>query len=165
MSHVFKMWREGGKIQGKITHLPVTGYSLKSVLLENDLLKKIFSFFVLKLRFFYRTRFFLNIPTSMTYFAVFQCLKNSFFFWIPVGRLCGFIQSEPGAALDDPWPTGCVKGSARTPLTIHVSSCHPVLWKLVYMKSLNFLTLLPWRKNLRSAGSYFSTWSGLVAKL
>lgn len=38
-----------------------------------------------------------------------------------LGRLCGFVQSKPGAALDDPWPTGCVKGSARTPLPLHVS--------------------------------------------
>jgi len=38
-----------------------------------------------------------------------------------VGRLCGFIQSEPGTTLDDPWPTGCIKGFARTPLTVHVS--------------------------------------------
>uniref|UniRef100_A0A3P9M757 RNA 3'-terminal phosphate cyclase-like protein n=1 Tax=Oryzias latipes TaxID=8090 RepID=A0A3P9M757_ORYLA len=34
-------------------------------------------------------------------------------------RLCGFVQSEPGAAPHDPWPTGCIKGSARTPVSIH----------------------------------------------
>ncbi|KAA8584203.1 hypothetical protein FQN60_007988 [Etheostoma spectabile] len=33
--------------------------------------------------------------------------------------LRGFLQSKPGAALDDPWPTGRVEGSARTPLPIH----------------------------------------------
>lgn len=41
-----------------------------------------------------------------------------------LGRLCGFVQSKPGAALDDPWPTGRVKGSAWTPLPIHVSHTH-----------------------------------------
>lgn len=48
------------------------------------------------------------------------CLLSLLF----LGRLCGLVQSKPGAALDDPWPTGCVKGSARTPLPIHVSHTH-----------------------------------------
>lgn len=38
-----------------------------------------------------------------------------------LGWLRGFIQSKPGAAVDDPWPAGRVEGSARTALPLHVS--------------------------------------------
>lgn len=43
-----------------------------------------------------------------------------------LGRLRGLDQSKPGGAPDDPWPAGCVEGSARTPVAIHVSCCHSV---------------------------------------
>lgn len=41
-----------------------------------------------------------------------------------LGRLRRFNQSEPGAAPDDPWPAGCVEGSPRTTVSIHVSRRH-----------------------------------------
>lgn len=44
-----------------------------------------------------------------------------------LGWLRGFIQSKLSTALDDPWPTGRVEGSARTPLPIHVSQCHSII--------------------------------------
>lgn len=59
--------------------------------------------------------------SSTMLFVLIKCFCPAFFFSLFLGRLCGFIQSKPGAALDDPWPTGRVKGSARTPLPIHVS--------------------------------------------
>lgn len=64
-----------------------------------------------------------NTASAML-FVLIKYICPAFFFLLFLGRLCGFIQSKPGAALDDPWPTGRVKGSARTPLPVHVSLTH-----------------------------------------
>lgn len=47
-----------------------------------------------------------------------------------LGRLRGLVQSEPGAAVDDPRPTGRVEGPAGTPLPVHVSPHHAALPRL-----------------------------------
>lgn len=65
----------------------------------------------------------LNISTSLTHFSVvFSCWHTTpaLLSLSVLGWLRGFIQSELGAALDDPWPTGRVEGSPGTPLPIHV---------------------------------------------
>lgn len=57
----------------------------------------------------------------MTYFSVFVDQTHQLPLSLFLGWLRGLVQSKPGAAFDDPWTTGRVKGSAGTALPVHVS--------------------------------------------